>query len=105
MPVIYGSPKDKTVLMNNTIIFTCKARGYPPHNVVWMFNTSVYLLGTNDTLDTAKYSINRDRSNPKQFGSLKINQVQYSDHGVYKCIAINNVSSVSASAILNVHGE
>ena len=105
LPVIYKSPKDKTVLVNNIITFTCEAQGYPPHNVVWVFNTTVYLLGTNDTSDTAKYSINRDRSSPQQFGSLTVNDVQYSDRGVYRCIAINNVSSVSASATLTVHGE
>ena len=87
--------------------FTCEpqASSIDEYDVVWMFNGSMYLLGTNDTSDTAKYSINRDRSIPLQFGSLTVNNVQYSDRGVYQCIAIISVGSVSASATLTVHGE
>ena len=78
---------------------------HPSHRVVWIFNTTVYLLGTNDTIDTPKYSIIRDRSSSTQFGSLTVNNVQYYDHGVYQCFAINSVGNVSASATLTVHGE
>ena len=84
--------------------FRCEALAHPLHEVVWRFNSS-YILGTNDTLDTAKYSINRDRSIPLQFGSLTVSNVQYSDRGVYQCIVINSVGSASASATLTVHGE
>ena len=84
--------------------FTCEAYSIDEYDVVWMFNSS-YILGTNDTSDTAKYSINRDQSIPLQFGSLTVNNVQYSDRGVYQCIAINSVGSASASATLTVHGE
>ena len=104
-PVIYKSPNNETVLMTNPASFTCAAKGYPLHDVVWLFNTTVYLLGTNDTSNTTKYSINRDQTRPQQFGSLTVNKVQYSDHGVYQCIAINSVGSVSASATLTVYGE
>ena len=104
-PVFVVQPRDETVLASNAVNFTCEALAYPLHDVVWVFNGSVYLIATNDTSDTSKYSINRDRSVPQQFGSLTISKIQYSDHGLYQCIAINSVGSVSASATLTVHGE
>ena len=92
-------------MVGSPVTFTCEAMAYPPHNVAWIFNSSVFLLSTNDTSDTAKYSINRNRSSPGQFGSLTVNNVKYVDHGLYQCTAVNNVGSVSASATLTVHGE
>ena len=71
---------------------------------MWRFNGSI-VLSTNDTADTAKYSINRDRSIPLQFGSLTVSNVQYSDRGVYQCIAISEAGNASASATLTVQGE
>ena len=97
-------PLDQTILDTASVTFQCEALAHPLHDVVWRFNGS-YILGTNDTADTAKYSINRDRSIPLQFGSLTVSNVQYSDRGVYQCIAVNSIGSVSASATLTVHGE
>lgn len=104
-PTFVIQPQDEVILASNAVNFTCEALAYPLHDVVWVYNGSVYLLATNDTSDTFKYSINRDRSVPQQFGSLKISNVQYSDHGIYQCTAVNSVGSVSAVATLTVHGK
>ena len=104
-PRIVIRPKDQMVVAGNPVTFTCEALAYPPHSVTWLFNSSVYILSTSDTSDTAKYVINRDRSPPQQFGSLTVSNVQYEDRGLYQCTAVNNLGSVSVSATLTVHGE
>ena len=93
-----------TVIDTHKVTFMCEALAVPEHSVVWMFNSSV-IISTNDTSDKAKYSINGDRSSPKQFGSLTVKNVQYSDHGVYQCTAVNYIGNVSESVSLTVHGE
>ena len=104
-PTIVVQPLDQSVVAGNSVVFTCEALAYPLHHVAWLFNSSVHLLSTNDISDTTKYSINRNRSSPEQFGSLTVNNVQYEDHGLYQCTAVNSVGNVSASAALTVHGE
>ena len=104
-PRIVQGPQDHvTISDTNSVTFFCEALADPVHSVAWSFN-SLRIITTNDTSDTGKYSINRDRSIPLQFGSLTVNNVQYSDRGVYQCTAVNYVGSVSASATLTVHGE
>ena len=103
-PRIFQGPRDQTIIDALNVTFRCEALADPVHSVVWSFNSSS-IITTNDTADTAKYSINRDRSIPLQFGSLTVSNVQYSDRGVYQCSAVNYVGSVSASATLTVQGE
>ena len=95
-------PQNQTVITNGSATFTCGAMAYPLHEVLWTFNSSVYLLATNDTLNSSKYFINKHRS--LDFGSLTVHNVQYSDHGLYRCTVVNSLSSLSASATLTVHG-
>ena len=103
-PKITSRPQNQTVIVNTEAIFTCEAHSVYKYDIMWRFNGSI-VLSTNDTADTAKYSINRDRSIPLQFGSLTVSNVQYSDRGVYQCIAISDAGNASASATLTVHGE
>ena len=103
-PRIFQGPQDQIIIDTNDVTFICEALADPVHSIAWSFNGSS-IITTNDTADTVKYSINRDRSVPLQFGSLTVSNVQYSDRGVYQCTAVNYVGSVSASATLTVHGE
>ena len=103
-PEITSLPQNQTVIVNTEATFTCEAHSVYKYDIMWRFNGSI-VLSTNDTADTAKYSINRDRSIPLQFGSLTVSNVQYSDRGVYQCIAISDAANASASATLTVHGE
>ena len=103
-PEITSRPHNQTVIVNTEATFTCEAHSVYKYDIMWRFNGSI-VLSTNDTADTAQYSINRDRSIPLQFGSLTVSNVQYSDRGVYQCIAISDAANASASATLTVHGE
>ena len=103
-PEITSRPQNQTFIVNTEATFTCEAHSVYKYDIMWRFNGSI-VLSTNDTADTAKYSINRDRSIPLQFGSLTVSNVQYSDRGVYQCIAISDAGNASASATLTVHGE
>ena len=74
----------------------------------WTFNSESdgverMVIGTNASENTDKYSIVRDRG--EMFGSLTISDVQYEDRGTYNCTAYNTIGSVSASAVLTVHGN
>ena len=104
-PTIVFKPQNQTIVEGNSVTFICEALAHPSHDVVWTFNNSKHLLSTNETVNTAKYSINRNQSNPQQFGSLTVYNVQYSDHGVYQCTAVNSEGSESASSTLTVHGK
>ena len=100
-PEITSRPQNQTVIVNTEATFTCEAHSVYKYDIMWRFNGSI-VLSTNDTADTAKYSINRDRSIPLQFGSLTVSNVQYSDRGVYQCSAISDAGNASASATLDL---
>ena len=102
-PIFVNTPSNQSVVEGSDILFHCEALADPPHSVTWLLNDTQYLLSTDNASDTGKYSINRDISSQHLYGSLTVHNVQYGDHGY--CTAMNYVGSVSATAILTVHGE
>ena len=107
-PLVVSLPQDHTILSdrNLNVTFTCEAITDPPQSPVtwlWVFNGNTYLLGTNDTSDSPKYSINRD-TDSQLFGSLTVYDIGYGDHGIYKCIAANSGGSDHNNSTLTVHG-
>ena len=106
-PRIVSPPLNDVIIDGNSASFVCEAVAFPSHEVNWTFTNSQggmerMVIGTNASEDTDKYSIVRDRG--EMFGSLTISDVQYEDRGTYKCTAYNTIGSVSASAVLTVHG-
>ena len=106
-PRIVSPPSDDVIIDGSSALFVCEAVAFPNHEVNWTFTSGsdgmeMMVIGTNASEDTEKYSIVRDRG--EMFGSLTISDVQYEDHGKYKCTAYNTIGNVSASAVLTVHG-
>ena len=108
VPLVVSLPQDHTILSdhNVNVTFTCGAITDPPQSPViwlWVFNGNMYLLGTNDTTNSPKYSINRD-INSQQFGSFTVYDIQYEDKGIYQCFAVNSEGSDHVNSTLTVHG-
>ena len=87
----------------------CKAIAFPQHNVTWMFqrinaNNRTMIINTSSPDPTMKYLIDNN-INSTSFGTLTITNLQYSDRGVYTCVAANIHGVVSAEAMVNVHGK
>ena len=89
------------IIDGNSATFVCEAVAFPRHEVNWTFTSGSDGV-TSASEDADKYSIVRDSG--EMFGSLTISDVQYEDRGTYKCTAYNTIGSVSASAVLTVHG-
>ena len=106
-PRIIEGPTNK--IDDNNVTLTCDAVAFPQHDVTWMFQR----IGTNDTrmiISTSspdpnmKYLINDD-VNTAGYGTLTITNLQYSDRGIYTCMASNTHGSDSDNAMVNVHGK
>ena len=108
-PDIIEGPTDTIQIDDNNVTLVCYAVAFPQHNITWMFwrndidNYSM-IVNTSSPNPSMKYIINDDIDN-ERFGTLTITDLQYSDRGIYTCIAANTRGVVSAEAIVNVHGK
>lgn len=87
----------------------CEAIAYPQHNITWMFQKTTtddarVIISTSSPDPNMKYTINNN-VNTASFGTLTITNLQYSDRGIYTCIAANTHGAVSHNAMVNVHGK
>ena len=94
---------------NNNVTLKCNAIAFPQHNITWMFqrtNTgnARMIINTSSPDPIMKYLIDDD-VNSTSFGTLTITDLQYSDRGMYTCVAANTRGAVSAEAVVNVHGK
>ena len=62
------------------------------------------IISTSSPDPTMKYLIDDD-VNSTSFGTLTITDLQYSDRGMYTCVAVNTRGADSAEAMVNVHGK
>ncbi|XP_078381846.1 uncharacterized protein LOC144664603 isoform X2 [Oculina patagonica] len=85
------SPKDVTVTQGQSGIFHCKARGHPAPHIAWA-------SGPNG--DQPIPTEERFRILPS--GSLVIRHVNFTDQGMYRCVASNPAGSATAAATLSV---
>lgn len=67
-------------------------------------NTARMIISTSSPNPNMKYLIN-DTVNTTSFGTITITNLQYSDRGIYTCVAANTHGTVSAGATVNVHGK
>ncbi|XP_068704874.1 uncharacterized protein [Montipora foliosa] len=88
---ITQAPKDLTKIQGESGIFYCKARGHPAPHIAWA-------SGLNGDLPIP--SEERFRILPS--GSLVIRRVNFTDEGMYRCVASNPVGSATAAALLKV---
>ena len=108
-PDILVGPTGTIEIDDSNVTLVCNAIAYPQHNVTWMFHrtnasNAAMIINTSSPDPTMKYLINDD-VNSISFGTLTITNLQYSDRGVYACIAANVHGTVSASAMVSVQGK
>jgi roundabout axon guidance receptor 2 len=87
-PFIVKEPKDVTALAGESAEFVCKVDGDPTPTILWSRADGRMPHGRAHILD--------DRS-------LRIEDLEYGDEGMYICHAENVVGSLSAQAQLIVH--
>ena len=106
-PYIIQRPSNATVLNGGTATFVCYAVADPNHEISWMYNSTFIANTTNNgySSNPSKYSIVSSRTNPQNFGSLSVQDLVFDDRGDYQCIVYNNISSLSFTASLTVHGK
>ena len=91
---ITQSPKDLRITQFESGIFHCKARGHPAPHIAWAsgFNGDQPIPA-------------EDRFKILPTGSLVISQVNFTDQGMYRCVASNPAGSATAAASLTVKGK
>ena len=108
-PNIIVGPTTTIEIDDNDVTLVCDAIAFPQHNITWMFqrintDNARMIINTSSPDPTMKYLID-DNVNSTSFGTLTITNLQYSDRGMYTCIAANTRGAVSAEAMVNVHGK
>jgi roundabout axon guidance receptor 2 len=89
-PFFSKEPSDVTVLKGQSVQFQCRVGGDPEPNILWRRDDGKMPIGRAQILDDK---------------SLRIENVEPVDEGLYICDAENLVGSVSARASLTVHCE
>ncbi|XP_069684562.1 roundabout homolog 2 isoform X2 [Periplaneta americana] len=87
-PFLSKEPSDATVLEGQSVQFQCRVGGDPEPNILWRRDDGKMPIGRAQILDDK---------------SLRIENVEPADEGLYICDAENLVGSVSARASLTVH--
>ncbi|XP_023708253.1 protein sax-3 isoform X3 [Cryptotermes secundus] len=87
-PFFSKEPSDVTVLKGQSVQFQCRVGGDPDPNILWRRDDGKMPIGRAQILDDK---------------SLRIENVEPVDEGLYICDAENLVGSVSARASLTVH--
>ena len=99
-------PDDRFIVAGGVSVFQCTALSFLEHHTEWTFTNSdgnsTVIITTREE-NNSRYSINNNRASPS-FGMLVVRDVEYSDRGQYRCTAMNEVGTDSASASLTVHG-
>ena len=109
-PPSIGQPPTNTIeIDDNDVTLVCNAIAFPQHNITWMFqmtntNNARMIVNTSSPDPSMKYIID-DIIDSGSFGTLTITDLQYSDRGIYTCIAANTRGAVSVEAMVNVHGK
>uniref|UniRef100_A0A4W3JWV4 Hemicentin 1 n=1 Tax=Callorhinchus milii TaxID=7868 RepID=A0A4W3JWV4_CALMI len=90
-PKIQPGPRVMKVQVGHRVDIPCNAHGLPTPTVTWYKDRSIVLdaRGTRFTLGTE--------------GTLIVKEVQLSDAGVYRCVAINAAGRDEAATTLQIH--
>jgi roundabout axon guidance receptor 2 len=89
-PFFSKEPSDVTVLKGQSVQFQCRVGGDPEPNILWRRDDGKMPIGRTQILDDK---------------SLRIENVEPVDEGLYICDAENLEGSVSAQVSLTVHSE
>ncbi|EMP38793.1 Hemicentin-1 [Chelonia mydas] len=88
-PKIQRGPRVMKVQVGHRVDIPCNAQGIPPPTVTWFKGRSTMLI------DGGQYISNLD-------GTLSISKVQFSDSGIYKCVASNIAGSDESEITIQV---
>ena len=97
VPDITQFPVNKTVVQPANASFTCAANAVPLPTIQWMRNGIILLSGPDYNIVTTTNSATSISS------VLTVVSSNPLDAGDYACVAINSISTVTASATLTVH--
>ena len=108
-PDITEGPTVTIEIDDSDVTLVCNAIALPQHNITWMFqmtntDNARMIVNTSSPDPSMKYIID-DNVDSGSFGTLTITDLQYSDRGIYTCIAANTHGAVGAQAMVNVHGK
>lgn len=87
-PVFTEKPSDIDAIAESTILFNCRASGFPRPKITWSLRGQLIT-------STQRYNL-------LPSGDLEISSLKVSDAGVYTCRAENNIGSVVHRAALSV---
>ena len=97
IPDITQFPVNKTVVQPADASFTCAANAVPLPTIQWMRNGATLSSGSDYNIVTTTNSATDISSVLTVLNSNPL------DAGDYACVAVNNISTVNASANLTVH--
>lgn len=89
-PKITEPPKDRKVIVGQTVEINCKATAAPDPVIQWLRDDVIITEGN-------RYSTNND-------GVLTIRNVTKADEGRYVCAARNTIGAATAHMFLTVEG-
>ena len=92
-PNIAQKPSDLSLGEGETATLECVASGHPKPTITWLRNDLALPLGD------PRLRVNRGD------GTLTIGELQTTDRGIYRCMASNELGTVSEFARLEVFGE
>ena len=96
IPDITQFPVNKTVVQPANASFTCAANAVPLPTIQWMRNGTTLSSGPD-------YNIIITTNSSTNVSMLTVLNSNPLDAGDYACVAVNNISTVNASANLTVH--
>ena len=107
--IIEGPTNTTEIIDDDNVTLKCNAVASPQHDITWMFqrtgeNDTRTIISTLSPDPNMKYLID-DSVNTEGFGTLTITTLQYSDRGIYTCIAANTHGSISDDVMVNVYGK
>uniref|UniRef100_A0A8D3BMK9 Kazal-type serine peptidase inhibitor domain 3 n=1 Tax=Scophthalmus maximus TaxID=52904 RepID=A0A8D3BMK9_SCOMX len=106
VPVIKVRPQSQVNGTGSSLVFLCEVFAFPMAQVEWRRegrDTAVCIT----SCPSLSPSVLQSRGGPLKFelsSWLQIEGAELADSGTYRCIARNNLGSVSASAVLGVLG-
>ncbi|CAL8248027.1 unnamed protein product [Merluccius merluccius] len=100
VPVIKVAPQNQVKGLGSSLVFLCEVFAFPMAQVEWTKEGLLDLLPGDDPHISVQ-----SRGGPQRFelsSWLQIEGAERGDSGTYRCVARNNLGSVSASATLGV---
>ena len=94
---------DLTVLAPQGAVLSCSVEGFPLPMISWVMMDSE---GNKRAITSGEnFNVTETSSAFSITSNLIISRTDLTSNGVYMCVAINDVGSINASALLTVNGE